>query len=144
MHVIRRLVSLESLTVVSNVVPFNPLFVEFLKSFSACSTLDSLYIRGCHFVAFQNLAAAVRSFPHIKSLQIRQCAWYSRGSMNWGAYPEFDRLTNVKLQLIPTVEHLSLWEVETPDMHETYHAWEVSHLRSLKSLEFTFARGDIH
>ncbi|KAM5545784.1 hypothetical protein V8D89_000822 [Ganoderma adspersum] len=155
MHVVHRLVSLESLTVVSNIVPFNPLFVEFLKSFSACSTLDSLYIHGCHFVPFQNLAAAVRSFQHIKSLQIRQCAWYSRGSMNWGAYPEFDRPTNVKLHLSvdmdslyallsPTVEHLSLWEVETPDMHETYHAWEVSHLRSLKSLEFTFAREDIH
>ncbi|PIL34585.1 hypothetical protein GSI_03364 [Ganoderma sinense ZZ0214-1] len=159
MHVVRRFVNLKSLTVVADsIVPFRPSFVGFLKYFSVCDTLDSLYIRrGCYFIAFEHLAGlgAVLSFRHIKSLQTRQSIWFSRGSMNWSDYPGFTRLSNVKLclsvdmdslysLLSSTVEHLSVWEVERPGMHETYHAWEVARLKSLKSLELTFAQEDIH
>nr|VWP01536.1 AVR-Pita1 [Ganoderma boninense] len=90
-HVIRRLVGLESLAVVSeSILPFNPSFVDFLKSFSLYLSMDmdSLY-----------------------------------------------RL------LSPTVERLSIRKVER---REAYRAWAVRQLQSLKSLEFTFARDDIH
>lgn len=97
-HITRCLVGLKSLTVVSNIIPSSTSFIEFLRSFSICGTLDSLYIRGGHFVTFEHLAGVILSFAGIKSLQIRQCGWHSRGSVNWSAYAPFTRLTNAKVR----------------------------------------------